>query len=91
MTKKYTLNELRTGMVVSTDQLSEIYNTYILLANPQIVDTDDSETVMGTIVFIGPEQNEECYKAFHTNIVNNCRPTIVYNRKEEIEEGAYQL
>lgn len=83
------LEDLKIGMVITDDQVRSIYNTYILLANPELVEKDDEDVIQGTIVFIGREQNEECAKAFKENVINNTRPCIIYNTIDYEAEGIY--
>lgn len=60
MLPKLTLADIAVGMEVNTEQLSEIYDTWILLTR----DTRNSKT--SRIVFIGKEQNEDYCKAFNS-------------------------
>lgn len=51
--KKYSLNDLHIGMTVCAEQLSEIYNKYMILA------FDSVESRTGKLVFCGDVQNQE--------------------------------
>ena len=57
---KYSLNDLTIGMEVDKDQLSNIYDTWIILYRPN----DGELTHDGIIGFIGPETNPESDKLF---------------------------
>lgn len=84
---KYTLDNLRLGMIVNTSQLSNIYNTYILIANQH---TDVNGLNTGEIVFIGDKQTKEM-----KDILDSCtkkfgkRPMIYAQRN--IDNGVYSI
>lgn len=56
--------QLRVGMKVQLNQLSMIYDTYILLSGTHMALDDNGlpSIVEGTIEFVGTEQNEEFKK-----------------------------
>ena len=77
--KKYTLPELKVGMtIVNKSQLSEIYDTWILL----VKQAEDTEYTIG---FIGKETNTESDKLFKPG--NQICP--VYNDSMELEEDIF--
>lgn len=55
--KKYKLEELKIGMRVTPEQLSEIYDTWIFLIK-------DNKEDLGEIAFIGKEPNADSDKLF---------------------------
>lgn len=74
--KKYTLDELKLGMKVSRKELSEIYDTYMLIVYRNMTDTH------GKLTFIGKDRD----KTYH-EIVSSGKPVcVVFNSKEEAEE-----
>ncbi|MBR6223262.1 MAG: hypothetical protein IKQ71_07475 [Lachnospiraceae bacterium] len=77
VTTKYTVNDLKEGMRVFKEQLSSIYDTWIILYRPKnsIMDED------GIIGFIGSEPNEKS-DALYTedNII-----IPIYNDSTELE------
>jgi hypothetical protein len=74
--KKYTLNELKLGMNVSASQLSNIYDTYMIIAY-----SNQSDKI-GELVYVGNTQNDKYEQWF-----NQTRPiTPIYNSKEELED-----
>ena len=56
MNKKLTLSDLQIGMVVTFDQLTDIYDTWILCT------VDDTSKPFGTIQYFGNNQDDEKYK-----------------------------
>ena len=76
--KKYTLKDLQIGMMVKAEQLSEIYNKYMILL------FDNAESKIGKLVFCGDEQNQEYDSWFM-----QAKPiTPIYNDKDELEDMA---
>lgn len=55
----YKLSDLKEGMRVNTYQLAKIYDTYILMEDTKLLDDGSTE---GTIIFIGPEANNDMRK-----------------------------
>lgn len=55
--KKLHIEELKLGMQVRSSQLSNIFNTYIILINTKI--SDDGQNIIGEIAFIGAELNSK--------------------------------
>lgn len=79
MEKMLTLADLQIGMEVTTYQLSNIYNTYILLSQTRL--NPDGST-SGTIEFIGDKQTPEMLE-----VVNKCKSK--YGRKPMVYAHAY--
>lgn len=75
---KLSINELKIGMEVRASQLSEIYNTYIILTNAEQL--PDGDTV-GTISFINNILNEESDRLF----VKGARLCPIYREREYYE------
>ena len=74
---KYTLKDLYIGMMAKAEQLSEIYNKYMILL------FDDTESEIGKLVFCGDVQNQEYDSWFMQSPI-----TPIYNDKEELEDMA---
>jgi hypothetical protein len=73
---KLTIDNIYEGMTVTIDQLSDIYNTYM------IVQFENSQDTKGKLVYIGNKQTEEYDKWF-----NQKKPiTPIYNDKDELED-----
>ena len=65
--RKYRLEDLKLGMVVFAEQLSEIYDTWIMLVQPKGSNYGLTE---GIVSFIGNEPTTESDKLFgHENVV----------------------
>lgn len=47
--KRYKLEEIKVGMKVYVDELHNIEGVYIILANPEVVMTEDGTKTQGTI------------------------------------------
>lgn len=60
--RKYRLEDLKLGMVVSAEQLSEIYDTWIILTKPKNSNYKYGE---GVVSFIGKEGNSESEKLYN--------------------------
>ena len=76
MIRKYALKDLKLGMEVSRMELSEIYDTYMLIAYRNMTDTH------GKLVFIGKDRD----KTYH-EIVSSGKPVcVVFSSKEEADE-----
>lgn len=75
--KKYTIDELKVGMRVTTSQLSEIYGHYIILSDVKLVQDD-----MGVCKFEGivdsitdvqiPFKNENSTLVYHDPMDKDC-------------------
>lgn len=85
--KSYKLSDLQVGMHVTTYQLSDICNVYILLSQTQI--NEDGSTT-GVIEFIGEKQSQEML-----NVFNKCKEK--YGKKPMIfcqpnlPDGVYSI
>lgn len=76
--KKYTLKDLHIGLMAKAEQLSEIYNKYMILL------FDDKESKTGRLVFFGDEQNQE-----YDGWFMQPKPiTPIYNDRDELEDMA---
>lgn len=76
--RKLTLEDIHIGMNVTPDQLSDIYDTYM------IVQYENDTDMVGKLVFIGKKQTEEYDRWFMQS-----KPiTPIYNDKEELEDMA---
>ena len=76
--RKLTLEELTIGMQVTAEQLSDIYDTYM------IIQYDNNTDIVGKLVYIGKTQTDEYGKWFMQS-----KPiTPIYNDKEELEDMA---
>lgn len=76
--KKYTLDELKIGMRVTPEQLSEIYDTWIFLIK-------DKKEDLGEIAFIGKEPDRNSDKLFQ----RKGYITPVYNDSPELNGDIY--
>ena len=73
--RKYKLEDLKIGMKVTDEQLSDIYDTYMLIAY------DSMEDEAGTLVFIGKEMNK-----VYDEIVSSGKPVCpIYNNQNEFD------
>lgn len=72
--KKYTLEELEIGMKVSKEQLSEIYDTFMIIMY------DCTTDEFGTLVYIGKNLNISCMEILFLGRT----VCIVYNTIEEL-------
>ena len=74
-TKKYKLEDLQLGMKVTDEQLSDIYDTYMLIVY------DNIEDEVGTLIFIGKEMNK-----VYDEIVSSGKPVCpIYNNQNEFD------
>ena len=74
-TKKYKLEDLQLGMEVTDEQLSDIYDTYMLIVY------DNIEDEVGTLIFIGKEMNK-----VYDEIVSSGKPVCpIYNNQNEFD------
>lgn len=87
MDKKLKLEDLKIGMRVKTSQISNIYNTYIILSQTKL---NDDGTTSGTIEFISTVQNKEMVE-----VINMCKEK--YGKKPmiyahaNIPDGVYSV
>ncbi len=76
--KKYTLDDLYIGMLVKAEQLSEIYNKYMILLY------EDTEHKIGKLVYCKDIQDKE-----YDNWFMQPKPiTPIFNDREELEDMA---
>ncbi len=79
---KYSLSEIKKGMRVHKEQLSNIYDTWIILYRPKKELIDDGEMIIG---YIGKEPNEESALLYNAeNII-----TPIYNDSMDLEEDVF--
>ena len=77
--KKLSLEELKVGMVVRSDQIEDIYDIYIIMKDPQgITDADGCYYLKGEITYIGDCMSEEYSIAFNNSKVGNVNPSVFY-------------
>lgn len=87
MSKTYKVSDLHIGMKVTTHELSEIYDTYILLS--QIYLNDDGSTT-GTIEFIAQEQSQEMAKVFNECLEKYGKRPMIF-RHAYLPDGIYSV
>ncbi len=75
--KKYTLEELHIGMEVKPEELSEIYDTWILLVKK-------TKEEIGKIAFIGKKTDKNSDELFKQGYV-----TPIYNDSSELNGDIY--
>lgn len=90
MAIKYnSISELKINDIVSTDQLSNIYDIHILLANPVVVDTASGEgAIQGKIVYIDGISNDNEYKDIYNAYTtpDNVCPAVFFQSSTPIYE-----
>ena len=81
--QKYNLTDLSKGMRVFKEQLSSIYDTWIILYRPKKLDMSED----GIIGYIGKEPNEDS-DALYTddNVI-----IPVYNDSNDLEENIFEI
>ncbi len=79
--KQLEIGDLEIGMKVSTNQLNNIYDTYIILGDSTIVEGN----IVGTIVFIGEKIDDSIseIRSKYTHIAS------VYNESTESGDETY--
>ena len=77
--KKLTINDLKIGMHVSSEQLSNIFNYYIILINSSI--SDDGTTILGNIDWFGKEMTQETTK------YNDMKNIAIINNTDDTSDG----
>lgn len=75
---KYTLDDLYIGMMAKAEQLSEIYNKYMILLY------DDEEWEMGKLVYCKDTQDKE----YDSWFMQPKPITPIFNDKDELEDMA---
>lgn len=73
--KKYTLEDIYIGMRAKAEQLSEIYNKYMILVY------DEGEKQAGKLVYLGDTQDKE----YDSWFMQPKPITPIYNDKDELE------
>lgn len=74
--KKYDSEDLRIGMMVKAEQLSEIYNKYMILL------FENTECKIGKLVYFGDSQDKE----YDSWFMQPKPITPIYNDKMELED-----
>ena len=77
--KKLKKEELKVGMHVSSEQLSNIFNYYIILQDASV--TSDGYEIEGTIAWHGEEMTAE------TDIYNNMPDIAIINNLDDTTDG----
>lgn len=85
--KSYKLSDLSVGMTVTTYELSDIYDTYILLSQTHL--NDDGSTT-GIIEFFGPKQTFEMKKVFDRCIAKYGKRPMIYAHTK-LDDGVYSI
>ncbi|SEQ35744.1 hypothetical protein SAMN02910369_01643 [Lachnospiraceae bacterium NE2001] len=78
---KYSLADIKKGMKVYKEQLSEIYDIWIILYKPKESDMEEDDI----IGFIGAETNEESDALYNGNNII----TPVYNDSIDLEDDIF--
>lgn len=86
---KLKLSDLCIGMKVNTMQLSDIYDTYILLSQTELSNKNDGSTD-GIIEFISKKQTTEMKEAFDKCIAKYGRRPMIYAHTR-LEDGIYSV
>lgn len=89
MSDRFKLEDLSIGMKVNTMQLSDIYDTYILLSQTELSDKNDGSTD-GIIEFIGPKQTIEMKEAFDKCIEKYGKRPMIYAHTK-LDDGVYSI
>lgn len=76
MTRKYRLLDLKLGMHIRKSEVSEIYDTYIILKNPEHIEGSQLDAE-GDILFIGHDLNSESTKLIKE--LKPCRYCVIFN------------
>lgn len=76
--KKLTLEDLRIGMMAKAEQLSEIYNKYMILLY------DEAESKTGRLVYCKDIQDKD----YDSWFMQPKPITPIYNDKDELEDMA---
>ena len=77
--KKLTINDLKIGMHVDSEQLYNIFNYYIILSNSSI--SDDGTKIIGDIAWFGEEMTTETEK------YNNMKNIAIINNSDDTSDG----
>lgn len=74
--KKYSTKDIQIGMMVKAEQLSEIYNKYMILL------FEDTKSKLGKLVYYGDTQDQE----YDSWFMQPKPITPIYNDKMELED-----
>lgn len=85
--KAYKLSDLAVGMCVTTYELSDICNTYILLSQTHL--NEDGST-SGIIEFIGKQQSQEMLNAFNKCIEKYGKKPMIFCQSR-LPDGVYSI
>ena len=77
--KKLTINDLKIGMHVDSEQLSNIFNYYIILSNSSV--SDDGTKIIGDIAWFGEEMTAETEK------YNNMKNIAIISNSDDTSDG----
>ncbi|MBQ7565164.1 MAG: hypothetical protein IJT16_14405 [Lachnospiraceae bacterium] len=80
--KKYTIDELHTGMKVKESQLDNIFKKHIILINSYLNSNGEIEGIIG---FIGNQLNEESDRLNQKGVI----VTHIYNEEVDKEGEVY--
>lgn len=83
------LEDLYVGMKVNTMQLSNIYDTYILLSQTELSSKNDGSTT-GVIEFIGHKQTSEMKEVFDNCIEKYGKRPMIYAHTK-LDDGVYSV
>ena len=87
--KKLSLEELKVGMVVRSDQIEDIYDIYIIMKDPQgITDEEGLYYTEGEITYIGELLTPEYREAWNRSIVGRKLPTI-FHMSSSLSAGVF--
>lgn len=89
MSKKLKPEDLHIGMRVNTMQLSNIYDTYILLSQTELSSKNDGSTD-GTIEFIGDKQTPQMKAVFDECIAKYGKRPMIYAHTK-LDDGVYSI
>ena len=85
--KYYTLSDLSVGMTVTTYELSNIYDTYILLSQTHL---NEDGSITGTIEFIGDKQSQEMLDIFNKCKEQYGKKPMIFGHKK-MPDGVYSI
>ena len=77
--KKLKINDLKIGMHVDSEQLSNIFNYYIILSGSSV--SDDGTKIIGDIEWFGEEMTTETEK------YNNMKNIAIISNSDDTSDG----
>ena len=77
--KKLKINDLKIGMHVDSEQLSNIFNYYIILSGSSV--SDDGTKIIGDVAWFGEEMTTETEK------YNNMKNTAIISNSDDTSGG----